>query len=272
MHQMGQAVSGADGALADEGVFRTHSDGAVILTLHAPAFRNACSVEMRKVLLAYLEEASADAACRFIVLTGSGGHFCSGGRLPVDPVPDPERTRRNVAVLQGIASILYRGPKPTVAAVEGLAFGAGLSFALACDYLVAGDSARFCASFARVGLMPDTGLAWTLPQRVGGSRARDMLLTAREVQGEEALAIGLVDALVPAGEALARALEAGARYGGIAPLAIAATKRVLGDGHGSLEAVLAAEAVEQPQLTLSHDYAEGRAAFREKRKPAFSGV
>jgi 2-(1,2-epoxy-1,2-dihydrophenyl)acetyl-CoA isomerase len=276
MHQAGQAVltqAGLDasGSVPEEGVLCTRRDGAVILTLHAPAFRNACSVDMRKALLSYLEEASADAECRFIVLTGAGGHFCSGGRLPADAVPDPERTRRNVAVLQRIASILYRGPKPTVAAVEGLAFGAGLSFALACDHLVAGEGARFCASFARVGLMPDTGLAWTLPQRVGAARARNMLLTAREVHGPEALAIGLVDALVPAGEALTQALEAGARYGDVAPLAVAATKRVLGDGHASLEAVLAAEAVEQPQLTLSADYAEGRAAFREKRKPVFGG-
>lgn len=256
----------------DEDVLREQRGDAVVLTLHAPAFRNACSVEMREALLEHLRLASTDSACRVIILTGAERNFCSGGRLPANAKPDPERTRTNVATLQEIARILYRGPKPSVAAVEGFAFGAGFSLAMACDYVVAGEGVRFAASFGKVGLMADAGLAWTLPQRIGAGRGRDLLLTGREVRGEEAQAIGMVDQLVPAGQALEAALVAGLRYSAIAPLALAATKRVLGDGNSSLDAVLAAEAEEQPRLTLSQDYVEGRAAFREKRAAVFRGL
>lgn len=256
----------------DDGVLREQRGDAVILTLHAPAFRNACSIEMREALLAQLEDACLDSTCRFIVLTGAQGHFCSGGRLSVDLKPDPERTRRTVGVLQDIVRLLHRGPKPTISAVEGVAIGAGFSLAIACDHIVAAEGARFSASFGRVGLMADAGLAWTLPQRVGAARARALLLTGREVRHEEALSIGAIDELVPAGYALEAALAAGEQYARTAPLALAAMKRVLGGGHASLDAILAAEAVEQPQLTLSKDYKEGRAAFREKRQPVFKGL
>jgi enoyl-CoA hydratase/carnithine racemase len=258
--------------LPQEAILCDYADGAVVLTLHAPAFRNACSPAMREALLEQLQSASSNDKCRFIVLTGAAGHFCSGGRLSTDVKPDVERTRRNVGVLQDIARLLHRGPKPTIAAVEGGATGAGFSLAMACDYVVAGEGARFCASFVKVGLLADAGLAWTLPQRIGEARARDLLLTGREVRGQEANALGLVDQLVPEGESLKAALSAGQRYAGVAPLAIAATKRLMGEAHNSLDDVLAAEAREQPQLTLSQDYVEGRAAFREKRPPMFRGI
>jgi 2-(1,2-epoxy-1,2-dihydrophenyl)acetyl-CoA isomerase len=246
-------------------------EDGVILTIHAPATRNACTIEMRQALLGHLETAMTSASCRFIILTGAAANFCSGGRLAPGAEPDVERTRRNVGILQDVVRALHQGPKPTVAAVEGVSFGAGLSLAAACDFVVAGEGARFCASFGRVGLMPDGGLAWTLPHRVGHTVSRDMMLTAREVQAPEAHHIGLVDQVVGEGKALEGALGAARRYLGIAPLALAATKRLLGGLHASLDDMLAAELDEQGRLTETEDYSEGRAAFRDKRPARFSG-
>lgn len=256
-------------------VLRHDIGEVVVLTLNAPKVRNAISLDMRERLLEALRDASASPKCRGIVLTGAEANFCAGGQLQQDTAasgPDPQRTRRNIAILHDIVRILSAGPKPTVAAVEGYAYGAGLSLAAACDYLVAGDSARFCASFAKVGLMADSGLIWSLPQRVGPARARDIMLTGRVVQAEEAGVTGLANTIVPAGQALDAAVKVAGAFTQMAPLALASMKAVLARGPNSLEEVLAAESDEQPMLTLSQDYAEGRAAFMERRAPAFRGL
>lgn len=253
-----------------------HQIGEVtILTLNAPKLRNAISLTMRERLLDYLREASASPACRVIVLTGAEGHFCSGGQLQTGTgadVPDVERTRRNIAVLHDIVRLLSAGPKPSIAAVEGYAFGAGLSLAAACDYLIAGEGARFCASFGKIGLMADAGLIWSLPQRVGSARARDIMLTGRVVQAKESGLIGLANKIVPEGTALDEAIEIAGAFTHMAPLALASMKAVLASGSHSLEDVLSAECDAQPLLTLTQDYAEGRAAFKERRAPVFRGV
>jgi len=246
-------------------------EGVAVVTLNAPQFRNALSPDMRVLLAQQLEALAASPECRAIVVTGAGGQFCSGGRLPAGQEPDAERTRRNGIPLQDIARILHAGPKPTIAAVEGFAYGAGFAIAMACDRVVAGAGARMCAAFGKVGLTGDTGIAWTLAQRAGPARARDLLLTGRDVRGEELCALGLVDRVVPDGEALAAALVEAERYAPIAPLALAATKRMLAEGQ-SLDAVFAAETREQPLLTLTADYCEGRAAMRDKRTPVFRGA
>ena len=256
-------------------VLRQQLGEVVLLTLNAPALRNAISAEMREQLLGYLREASASADCRAIILTGADGHFCSGGQLQGNNgaalVPDAERTRRSIAVLHDIVRLLSAGAKPTIAAVEGYAYGAGLSLAAACDIVIAGEGAKFCASFGRIGLMADAGLAWSLPQRMGQARAREMLLTARVVAGQEAAAIGLVNHSVPDGGALAAAIDMAKEFGAIAPLAIASMKQVLAHGPNALEEVLRAECEAQPRLAISEDYAEGRAAFKERRRPVFRG-
>jgi enoyl-CoA hydratase/carnithine racemase len=250
--------------------------GIVILTLSAPEQRNAVSLEMREVLLAALRKACANSECRAIVLTGAAGNFCSGGRLNstngAPAPPDPQRTRRNIALLQDIVRLLIAGPKPTVAAVEGYAYGAGLSLAAACDCIVASETANFCASFGKIGLMADAGLMWSLPQRVGPAHARNILLTGRVVDAAEAQTIHLSNKVVRAGAALEGALEAAQALAQIAPLALASMKTVLARGPASLEEVLSAEADLQPMLTMSQDYAEGRAAFKGRRVPIFRGV
>ena len=246
------------------------------MTLSAPQSRNAISLEMRQDLLEYLRSASSDSACRAIVLTGADGNFCSGGQLkpPAGGAngPDPDRTRRNISVLHDIVRVLSAGSKPSLAAVEGYAYGAGLSLATACDLVIAAQDARFCASFAKIGLMADSGLLWSLPQRIGPARAREMMLSGRVVEADEAAQIGLASRLVPSGGARDAAIEAAGVFRTVAPLAVASMKRILAMGPGSLEEVLALEAEAQPQLTLSQDYDEGKRAFKERRQPEFRGA
>jgi len=257
-------------------ILQREQDGIVVLTLNAPQLRNAISLEMRETLLGHLRDAGNNAAVRAIIVTGAGGNFCSGGQLQqangAAIPPDAQRTRRNIAILQDIVRLISAGPTPTIAAVEGYAYGAGMSLAAACDVLVAGESARFCASFGRIGLMADAGLIWSLPQRVGPGRAREIMLTGRVVDAAEAGALGLANRVVPTGTALDVALDVAAQFTGIAPLAIASMKRVLARGPNSLEDVLHAESDAQPVLALSQDYVEGRAAFKEKRPPVFRGA
>ncbi|WP_423456547.1 enoyl-CoA hydratase/isomerase family protein [Ottowia sp. VDI28] len=167
--------------------------------------------------------------------------------------------------------LLIGGPKPVVAAVEGSAFGAGMSFALACDWVIASEEARFAAAFGKIGLIADSGLLWGLPQRVGLPRTRDLLLTARTVEAPEALAMGLVDAVVPAGQAVAAAVRKAGSYRSVAPRALAATKATLMRRPSSLEDLLLVEADVQLPLALSRDHEEARRAFIEKRRPAFIG-
>ncbi len=259
-----------------DGVLREMVGAVCVLTLDAPASRNALSTEIRTLLRGHVRDAMADEAVRVIILTGAGGNFCSGGQLqPVDATaaaPDAERTRANMAIMQDVARLFVNGPKPCIAAVEGFAFGAGLSLASACDLVVAGQGAKFCASFGRVGLIADAGLLSTLSKRVGAGRARDILFTARILTAAEAAEIGLVERLAPTGEALAGALAIAREIAALAPLAIAAMKRVRAEGVDTLEAVLIAEAEVQPRLTYSTDSLEGRAAFREKRAPRFTGA
>lgn len=252
-------------------------DGSVfIFAMNMPQRRNAISIEMREELAAELGAACASDDCRAIVLTGAGEHFSAGGDVKsangAAAAPDPGRTQRNVGVLHDIVRALIAGPKATVAAVEGSAYGAGLSLAAACDHVVASATARFCASFGKVGLIADAGLMWSLPQRIGTARAREMLLSCRVVEAVEAEAMGLANQRVEAGAALQHAIAAAHRLAATAPLTVAATKAMLARGPAPLEDVLAAEQDVQPRLTLSQDYAEGKAAFKERRAPVFRGL
>ena len=246
----------------------TARDGAVlILTLDYPARRNALAVPLREQLFDALDEAQGDAGVRAIVITGTGGNFCSGGDISGMDVRDAEHGRERMRRSHRLIRLMVGGRLPIVAAVEGWCVGAGLSLACACDTIVAGDGARFMAGFGKVGLMPDLGLPFTLPARVGVARARQVFLHATPIECAEAARIGLVDRVVEAGMALTRALELGQDLAAQAPLPIALTKRMLAEG---LDAALERERDWQTLCFLTADHAEGRAAFLEKRVPDFT--
>ncbi len=261
--------------MSDSPVLLEEDDGVAILTLSAPQRRNALSTAMRVALRQQLRDLSERDDIYAIVLTGAGGNFCSGGDItemaPPGQPTDPVIGRRRLDIIHDVVRMLNGGPKPVVAAVDGFAFGAGMSFALACDWVIAAEDARFAAAFGKIGLVADSGLLWTLPRRIGLPRAKDLMLTARTVEAPEALALGMVDAVVPAGQARSAALQKAAQYRGVAPRAIAATKQTLARSPASFEDLLLMEADVQLPLSLSKDHEEARRAFLEKRKPVFTG-
>ncbi|MEN9419682.1 MAG: hypothetical protein RI988_3303 [Pseudomonadota bacterium] len=259
------------GSVVDGVLEQAHGD-VVVLTLHAPERRNALSPELRLRLRDRLQAALDSPDVRAIVLTGAQGMFSAGGDVrQMAERPAPALARQRLQVLHDIVRGIVGGPKPVIAAVEGVAFGAGFSLVAACDHVIAGEGASFCAVFGRIGLVADCGLLWTLPQRVGWSATRDLLLTARVVDTAEAARLGLVDRVVPAGSALQAALAQAAAYGTVGPLALAATKSALARRPASLEEALAMEADLQASLRVSEDHRDACEAFLAKRRVTMHG-
>jgi enoyl-CoA hydratase/carnithine racemase len=245
-----------------------------IIRLNDPDRVNAISLEMREALAAALQRRLMDNECVAIVLAGSGGNFSSGGDIKAER-PSPEmlaRTlRHKLAKLQELVRMITSSPKPVVAAVEGKALGAGMSLALCCDMVVAANTAQFGAVFGKVGLLPDAGLLYTLPRRIGAARAQRMLLSARIHEAPHALQIGLCDMMVPAEELMQRACTEAHRLGQIAPLAFASIKSIGTADCATLDAAFAQEMRLQPLLAMTQDNLEARTAFAERRKPKFRG-
>lgn len=237
-----------------------------VLTIDRPARRNALDLDDRLELLDALK--AADREARAIVLTGAGTVFCAGGDIR-SMSQDPEVARQRLEVVNAVVRQMVTGERPIVAAVEGGAFGLGLALAAACDVVVAGRSATFSTSFAKIGLAPDTGLSYTLPLRVGRGRTRELLLTARTFDATEAERIGVVETLVDDGAALEAAAAAATALAELSAPMVAGVRHLLAQPDQSLEGLLAAEADTQVELLGGPHFAEGRAAFLERRRPDF---
>ncbi|MBS4049483.1 enoyl-CoA hydratase/isomerase family protein [Ferrovibrio sp.] len=246
-----------------------------VITLNAPEKQNALSTAMRTELRDLLDQVTADDGVRSIILTGAGKHFCSGGDISEmgasDGAVDLSRSRLRMGILHAILRHLVAGPKPVVACLRGNAFGGGLSLAMACDYVIADSTGKLCASFARIGLVADVGLLWTLPQRVGARIARNLLLSANVVEADEAGRIGLVDIVTSPDEAMEQALRKSREWEALAPLSHAATKLGLARSSGTAEQAMAFESDVQSALFTTADHIEARKAFLAKRKPVFTG-
>ncbi len=231
--------------------------------------RNALNPDLRGALIEALEAAVDDATVHAIVIAGNGGHFCAGGDIDSMAGLTPQTGRARMKVNHHMVRLLAETEKPVIAAVSGYAVGAGAGIALLADTVVMGAGATIGFPFFRVGLVPDYGLLFTLPRRVGVARARQILLYARMLKGRDAYDAGLADEMVADDEVEARAVACAQELAAMPPHAFAIAKRQLGLWPTSLEGALEMEAMAQAACFSTSEFAEGRAAFRDKRQPDF---
>jgi 2-(1,2-epoxy-1,2-dihydrophenyl)acetyl-CoA isomerase len=248
-------------------------DAVTTLTLDRADSLNSLTLGLKNELLQALKSAGRDRAIRAVVITGAGRAFCAGQDLRERMEPDAAplavelRQRYNPIIIA-----MRRLEKPIVAAVNGVAAGAGASLAFACDIRLAAPEASFILAFGRVGLVPDSGATWFMPRLVGTAKALEIALTTEPLSAADAERFGLVARIVPADGLLAEAQALAERLAAGAPRAIALTKRALNRAwDATLEEQLEYEADLQGLAGASADHAEGVAASVEKRRPAFTG-
>jgi 2-(1,2-epoxy-1,2-dihydrophenyl)acetyl-CoA isomerase len=247
------------------------ADGVATVTLNRPDALNALTTQMRRELLSAIKGFARDDTVRTVVLTGAGRGFCSGADLRGG---SGERDFRRV--LETEYNPLVRAirdlPKPVIAAVNGVAAGAGVSLALACDLIYAAEDARFIQAFVRIGLVPDSGSTRALVRALGRHRASQLIFSGEPMTAAEALAAGLVNAVLPGESLMSAVAETAARLAAAPTRAIGLAKRSINAAEdASLDESLALEAQLQDLAGRTEDHAEGVAAFAEKREPRFGG-
>lgn len=250
-------------------------DGVATLTLNRPERLNAISPGMGEALVQALERLAETPEVVAIVLTGAGRAFCSGGDVKGMSAGLQRTFETRLSALRRshrIPHLLHTVPKPTIALINGVAVGAGMSLALACDFRIAGRSAKLSPGFAKVGLSGDYGGTWFMTRLVGTARARELYLLAQTIEAEQALTDGLVNRVVEDAELLDQGRAFTGRFRNGPTLALGYMKRNLNAAESSsLEAVLELEAMHQARIGLSADHHEAVQAFVEKRSPVFRG-
>jgi 2-(1,2-epoxy-1,2-dihydrophenyl)acetyl-CoA isomerase len=246
-------------------------DSVATVTLNRPDSLNALNAQMRGELLAAIKGFARDDAVRSVIITGAGRGFCSGADLRAG---SDERDFRRV--LEREYNPLIRAvrdlSKPVLAAVNGVAAGAGVSLALACDLVYAAEEARFIQAFVRIGLVPDSGSTRTLVRALGRHRASQLIFSGEPLTAADARAAGLVNAVVPGTELMATVRDAAAQLAAAPTRAVALAKRSINAAEdASLDESLALEAQLQELAGRTEDHAEGVAAFAQKREPRFVG-
>lgn len=241
----------------------TLTDGILHVELNVPAKKNALTDVLRAELREVVMAAQTDRQVQCLVLSGAGGSFCSGGDISA-MTSDRDIAHGRMTILHDVVRMLIGGQKPVIAAVTGSAFGAGLSLALCCDQVICDDTARFCASFGRVGLPPDLALSWTLLRRIGEAAARRMLLSARVVDAGEALQLRLTDELVRPGNLLERAFELAREFSAYTQESKGHVKALVASAAGSLDAILEKEMDSYLTLLNSQEHMAARSRFLAK--------
>ncbi|MCW2807540.1 MAG: short chain enoyl-CoA hydratase / Enoyl-CoA hydratase [Marmoricola sp.] len=252
------------------------ADGVARLVLDNPAQRNAMSDQMTASWVAAIDELAADRSVRVVVVTGEGTAFCSGGNtgwIASEPDAEVDYLRTRMMSFYRAWLSIRKLEVPTIAAVNGHAIGAGLCLALACDIRYAADGAKLGAPFVKLGMNPGMAATYLLPNVVGEANARELLLTGRTVEAEEARQLGLVTRTFAADEFAERVGEIATGIAATAPIASRYTKVALRDGgHQDFESCVQWEALAQPVTLATADLQEGIAAARDKRAPVFRGV
>lgn len=261
-----------------EEVLKLENVGNVaLMTMNRPEKLNALSADLRDAMLDALTEIKNDDNVRAAVITGAGRGFCAGADLTSGANPPPPQQNDHLDDLGWVgrqALSVYGLNKPLIAAMNGVAAGAGMSLACGCDMRIGSSKSRFKVVFIERNLSPDSGLSFFLPRIVGYSRAADLIYTSRGVDAEEAYRIGLLDRLVEPGEEVAAAIEVAEQMAQWPPLALRMSKRVL---QHNIEVPLE-DAVRFELTSLAfgnratNDAKESRASFLEKRKPNYTGT
>ena len=252
------------------------TDGVRTLTLNRPDAYNSFTAELKETLLAELRWAATEPSVRVVVLTGAGRAFSAGQDLREHVEVLNADSQNPMSTVEEHYNPLLRAltslPKPVIAAVNGTAAGAGASLAFACDLRVAAESAKFLLAFAGIGLSADSGASWTLPRLIGYGRAMELMLLGTPVTAADALAIGMVNRVVPDGTALDAATELARTLATGPTLAYARIKEAaLAAAGADLEHALATEGRTQAELAVTTDHREAVQAFVAKRPPTFTG-
>lgn len=262
----------------NDAVRLTREDGVALLEMVRPETRNAFSDEIKSGLGDAMDELSRDKGLRALIFTGCEGVFCAGGDLKAMLRRHRSGERNTAGDVRGRMRELHAWfrklrdlPVPVIVAVDGPAFGAGLGLALCGDIVLAADRARFSASFAKVGAVPDCNLMWSLPRVVGQQRAREMFYTARTLGAREALRLGLCMEVMPAPELLPRAKEIAGMMSEVSPTAYALTKEITARAmQTDSDTILEMEADAQAICLTSDYHFDAIARFAAKTAPAFN--
>jgi 2-(1,2-epoxy-1,2-dihydrophenyl)acetyl-CoA isomerase len=257
-------------------VLMDHADGVARLTLNRPDVLNALTPELLQELAAAIDTAVESEGVRALLLTGAGRAFCAGQDLRHPAIADPEKLGGVAALLRATyhpaIERIVNAPLPVVCAVNGVAAGAGANLALACDVIVAAESAVFVEAFVNIGLVPDAGGTYWLPRLVGRARALGLAMLGEPLGAEAAADWGLIWRAVPDAALMDEAGALAAKLAQGPTVALGLMKRaIVGTPQATLDAQLELEAALQTEAAASADAAEGIAAFVEKRPPRFTG-